>query len=131
MAELVLVRSMTRLLFFFLGAAVVTSSWGQTSDRRPLPEWMRDPQSLVFYAPKPEYPVTARALRMVGSGVYFLRLRADGTVESVRVTQSTGHPELDQSCVEAFRCWRFRPKFVQFSRRVKIPVTFTMAGAHY
>jgi TonB family protein len=68
---------------------------------------------------------------MVGSGQYLLRLRSDGTVESVQVVQSTGHRELDQSCVEAFHTWHFKPKLVQVIRKVKIPVTFTMDGVHY
>ena len=114
---------MPRLFIFLLGIAVVTSS-AQTSGRKPLPEWMRDPQNTVFYAPTPVYSAFARAHHLRGDGMFLLHLRADGTVRSVEITQSTGHAELDQACLSAFSQWRFKPKLVHTTQKVKIPVSF-------
>jgi protein TonB len=44
-------------------------------------------------------------------------VQADGLVSSVVVQESAGHPDLDQSAVEAVRTWRFEP-----ARRGKEPV---------
>ena len=80
-------------------------------------------KEVAIYAPKPDYTLAARARRLQGEGIFLLQLRADGTVKSVEVFKSTGHSELDESVVIAFRRWRFRPGI---ANKVKIPVTFSM-----
>lgn len=78
------------------------------------------------YAPKPDYSFEARSHWLEGRGIFSLNIRPDGTVESVDVAKSTGHPELDQSAIAAFRQWRFKPSVV--APKVKIPIEFTLAG---
>jgi protein TonB len=38
-----------------------------------------------------------------------MRITAQGTVADVQVERSAGHPDLDQSALEAVRRWRFEP----------------------
>jgi len=121
---------MRYLLSSFFAFAVAITSFAQNPGGKPLPEWMRDPRNLVSYSRYPDYPSAARQAHMVGSGIYLLQLRPNGTVASVEVVRSTGHRELDQACVQAFHTWHFKPKVVQVTPKVKIPVTFSMDGVH-
>jgi len=58
-----------------------------------------------------------------------MRITEQGQVEDVQVERSAGHPELDESAIEAVRRWRFEP-----ARRngepvailVTIPVVFKL-----
>ena len=56
--------------------------------------------------------------------MYLLHVRRDGTVQRVDIVQSTGHRELDEACVAAYKQRRFRQNFAAKARKVKIPVTF-------
>ena len=38
-----------------------------------------------------------------------MRITAQGRVENVQVARSAGHPDLDESAMEAVRRWRFEP----------------------
>src|SRR5258708_32905710 len=62
-------------------------------------------QSVVVatYAAKPEYTYFGQSRHMTGTGVFLLHIRADGTVRLVETVKSTGHPELDNSTIAAFR----------------------------
>jgi TonB family protein len=77
-------------------------------------------KTLAIFAPKPkrspDWPD--------GRGVFFLNVNNEtGEVKSVEVAQSTGHKVLDDSAVEAFQKWRFKPGTV--APKVKIPITFS------
>lgn len=86
-------------------------------------------KALAINAPKPEYPYEARSRRITGSGVCLVTVdTASGSVSDASMAQSCGNPILDNSAVNAFRRWRFKPGTVS---KVKIPITFTMAGASY
>jgi protein TonB len=58
-----------------------------------------------------------------------MRITEQGSVEDVQVERSAGHPDLDESAMEAVRRWRFDP-----ARRdgepvavwVRIPVEFKL-----
>ena len=78
---------------------------------------------LVVSAPRPDYPLASRRLHHTGSGLYLLRVGSNGTVETVEVLKSTGHPDLDRAAIEAYSRWRFKPGLV---KKVKIPMTFSM-----
>jgi TonB family protein len=86
--------------------------------------WMND----VVYRVAPEYSLSERAQRHFGSGL--LRLTLDlktGTVTKVQVLKSTGHAALDQSAIDAFRRWRWKPgKW----KEIDVPITFTMTGRY-
>jgi periplasmic protein TonB len=82
------------------------------------------------YQVKPRYPDSARRQRIEGTVVVKAYVTEQGRVEAVQVEQSAGHPDLDQSAVEAVGRWRFEP-----ARRgrqpiamwVSIPVKFVLS----
>ena len=87
-------------------------------------------KELVIFAPKPEYPLEARAKHLGGSGVIMLDVNVEtGQVTAARMSKSTGHALLDEAALNAFRRWRFKPGKV--APRVKIPITYTVSGATY
>jgi hypothetical protein len=49
---------------------------------------------LALYAPHPEYPLAARKRHWTGAGVFACKIRSNGTVASVDVLRSTGHPDV-------------------------------------
>lgn len=65
------------------------------------------PQSLVTNR-APAYPAAAIAARREGTVVLLIRIRADGTVESIAVSSSSGSADLDQAAMDAVRLWTFR-----------------------
>jgi TonB family protein len=80
----------------------------------------------ALYAPRPEYPLAARKQHWTGAGLFLCNLRADGTVGSVNVLQSTGHQMLDQAAITALRQWRFQPGDM---KAIKIPIDFWLNGS--
>jgi len=82
-------------------------------------------RTIGVYCPRPEYPEEARARGIEGSGVILVYVRADGSVASARVLQSSGHAILDRAAKAAFVQWRFVPGSVQ---NAKLPFTYTVHG---
>jgi TonB family protein len=77
----------------------------------------------------PKYPREARDGGVTGRGV--ARVKVDpgtGYVTSAWMVKSTGHQILDNSAVEAFRRWRFRPRTITTAG---ISVQFTTKGVFY
>jgi len=95
----------------------------QGSDYSARPPWIKDAVRTV----KPEYPYEARARRMTGSGLFRITLDVNtGSVLNVVTVQSTGAAALDESAIQAFRKWRWKPgKW----KAIDVPVTFTMFGS--
>jgi len=86
-------------------------------------------KALAVYSPRPQYPYEARSRRIMGSGVCVVTVdTASGNVTEATMAQSIGSSILDTAATSAFQRWRFRPGTVS---KVKIPITFTMAGASY
>jgi TonB family protein len=81
--------------------------------------WMDD----VVFKVAPEYSAAERAQRHFGSGLFRLTLDLKtGGVTRVRIVSSTGFRALDQSAIDAFRRWRWKPgKW----REIDAPITFT------
>jgi TonB family protein len=102
------------LFFFFLGNLTIDAQ-----------DTSAPTHALATNAPKPDYSFEARSHWLEGRGVFLLKVRSDGTVQSVDVAKSTGHRELDQSAVAALQRWQFKPGSVT---AVKIPMEFTLAG---
>lgn len=69
------------------------------------------------YQVKPRYPESARRRGIEGITLLKMRITAQGSVEDVQVERSAGHPDLDESAIEAVRRWRFDP-----ARRAGAPV---------
>jgi len=89
---------------------------------------MSSAKALAVSRPQPPYPYEARAHHITGSGVCVVTVGPDGSVTDATMAQSIGNNLLDQSATSTFRRWKFRPGTVS---KVKIPITFTMAGASY
>ena len=89
---------------------------------------MSSAKALAVSKPQPPYPYEARAHHITGSGVCVVTIGPDGGVTDAVMAQSIGNNLLDQSALSTFRRWKFRPGTVS---KVKIPITFTMAGASY
>lgn len=86
-------------------------------------------KAVAISAPRPEYPYEARSRHITGSGVCVVSVdTGSGSVTDASMAQSLGNPILDNAATSAFRRWRFKPNTVS---KVKIPITFTMAGASY
>jgi periplasmic protein TonB len=86
-------------------------------------------KAVAVSAPRPEYPYEARSRHVTGSGVCLVTVdTSSGSVSDASMAQSLGNPILDNAAVSAFRRWRFKPGTVS---KVRIPITFTMAGASY
>ena len=74
-------------------------------------------------APAPKLVRDKHGRYLTGSGVAVAEVDTrTGYVKSLRMQKSTGHPELDQSALNAFRRWRFKPGTVH---EVRLPITFT------
>ena len=61
------------------------------------------------YQVKPRYPESARRQGVEGTVLLKMRITEQGRVEDLQVERSAGHPDLDQSALEAVRRWRFEP----------------------
>src|SRR5437868_91330 len=90
---------------------------------------MSNAKALAVSKPQPPYPYEARAHHITGSGVCVVTVDpTSGSVTDATMAQSIGNNLLDQSATSTFRRWKFRPGTVS---KVKIPITFTMAGASF
>lgn len=58
---------------------------------------------------QPHYPESARRRGIEGTVLLKMRITEQGRVETVQVERSAGHPDLDQSAMEAVKRWRFAP----------------------
>lgn len=58
----------------------------------------------------PQYPAWAEEQGIIGSVRIYFTVAADGSVRSnLRVTKTTGYPQLDQLGIDALKQWRFAP----------------------
>ena len=96
-------------------------------DSKPRSVSEAEAYALAIYAPRPAYPYAARDKRLTGSGIVLVNVDSStGTVVSAQMLKSTGYKLLDDSALEAFRQWRFKPGTV---RKVRIPINFVMRGS--
>lgn len=56
-----------------------------------------------------QYPHDARQLKQQGGGFFLMKLRPDGSVESLKVEMSTGYSKLDEYVTRTLKTYRFRP----------------------
>jgi protein TonB len=81
------------------------------------------------YQHRPAYPSSARRLGVQGTTLLSVLVADDGRVANVVVTQSAGHPDLDQAAAEAVRRWRFEPArrgAEKVAMWVQLPVEFRL-----
>lgn len=77
----------------------------------------------------PRYPESARRAGSQGTTVLRVRVGADGTVRSVLIERSSGHPDLDEAAREAVATWRFEParrRGIPVELWILLPVQFTL-----
>ena len=63
---------------------------------------------LLVYAPRPDYPATARQKELTGRAVVLVRVSTAGSVLSATLRHSSGWPILDDATVAAAKRLRFR-----------------------
>jgi protein TonB len=81
------------------------------------------------YQHRPAYPTSARRLGVQGTTLLSVLVAEDGRVANVVVTQSAGHPDLDQAAADAVRRWRFEPArrgTEKVAMWVQLPVEFRL-----
>jgi len=82
----------------------------------------QESRHVAIYAPAPKYTREWAEKGIIGEGMAILTVdKATGAVTEAHISQSTGHKVLDDSALEAFRRWRFKPGTVS---KVKIPISF-------
>jgi periplasmic protein TonB len=106
-------------------------------DRSPEPPEAMDHQHGAMSAPSPvavqnkppRYPREARRRGWEGQVILKVLVRGDGSVEDLRVIESSGYDVLDDAAARALRRWRFEPAF-RFGQPVRgeidIPVVFQL-----
>jgi TonB family protein len=78
--------------------------------------------------PRPRYPNKWAAQGITGKGIVQVTVDSStGRITSARMLKSTGHKVLDDSALEAFSKWLFKPGTVS---PVKIPIEFTSRLRH-
>jgi len=88
------------------------------------PDQIAKAKALAVYAPRPAYPYEARSKHLTGSRIVLLLVDpSTDNVTSAQLLKNTGHKILDDSALEGFRQWRFKPGSVR-----KVKIRFTMQG---
>jgi TonB family protein len=111
----------------FLSVAFLTAicrATAQTTDLTAVPIIHQKAKAVAISAPRPDYPLEARARHFTGSGIAFLEIdRKTGYVIAAPMLKSTGHVILDNATLSAFMQWSFKPGTVY---QVRIPINYTM-----
>jgi len=92
------------------------------TDYAEKPPWINDAIKKL----PPKYPYEQRARYIGGLGVVRVTLDlSTGDVSKAAIVRSTGVPALDNSAMEGFRQWRWKPgKW----KEIDVPVIFTKPG---
>ncbi|GGE17104.1 hypothetical protein GCM10011529_24470 [Polymorphobacter glacialis] len=73
------------------------------------PATAADLSSTMIEAVPPRYPIESRRRREFGAVLLMVLLRADGRVDNVSVSRSSGFERLDRAALDAVRRWRWSP----------------------
>ena len=113
-------------------AAGRTASTDKTpNDREPSPDLPHRIEAVPLYKqnPPPRYPGNARRRGHTGTVLLMVFVTGKGTVEQIRVLESSGHDSLDRAAEKAVADWRFEPGTsggIPTGMWVKIPITFEL-----
>ena len=80
-------------------------------------------------APSPVYPAVSRSRKQQGLVIVRVLISATGTIETIRVLQTSGFDALDTAALNAFAAIRFKPyaeNGIPFKRLVDIPIEFSL-----
>lgn len=81
--------------------------------------------------PEPAYPRLSRRRGEEGTVILELLVQKDGSVDEIKIKESSGFPRLDKSAVEAVRRWKYNPATrggEPIEYRYLQPVTFNLNG---
>lgn len=83
----------------------------ETPRQEPPPQASLPPATGARYAqnPRPSYPYEARRRGLEGTVLLLVEIRESGRPERITITQSSGHPILDEAAMGAVGRWRFIP----------------------
>lgn len=102
------------LIILLLGFVSVATTVAQTPSPSPR-----------VFAPKPRYLDAWAKKGITGKGVALLKVdTTTGYVIDARMLKSAGHKVLDDSALEAFRKWHFKPG--KAAPEVRVPIEFTV-----
>jgi periplasmic protein TonB len=89
-------------------------------------------QASYGYAPKPEYPHSARSEGKEGRVLLRVLVDAEGKTKTVQVNLSSGNDALDRAAMDTVRRWRFAPARYgdhPIESWVRIPIDFRLTDA--
>lgn len=89
-------------------------------------------QASYGYAPKPEYPDSARSAGKEGRVLLRVLVDAQGKTKTVEVNLSSGSDALDRAAVDAIRRWRFSPARhgdEPVESWIRVPIDFRLTDA--
>ncbi|MBC7945789.1 MAG: energy transducer TonB [Burkholderiales bacterium] len=82
--------------------------------------------------PKPAYPLAARRLKLEGTVVLRVLVKASGAPETIALGQSSGAAILDEAALAAVKSWRFVPAHQgerAIDHWVDVPIRFRLVEA--
>lgn len=77
----------------------------------------------------PIYPDLALKRHYQGTSVFIATIKANGIVENLQLSKTSGHPILDQAAENALRHWKFAPATrngVAVDSQLRIPIVFRL-----
>ena len=108
----------------------------QFSRDEPEPEPEPEPEVVKVKTParlikseRPDYPQEARKAGSEGTVVLRITVGTGGDVENVKIQESSGFSELDESAAQSVKTWQFDPAKLgddPISSAVDLPVTFDL-----
>lgn len=102
-----------------------------TGDGPPAPVTPPDFSADYLNNPSPRYPVESRRLREQGTVTIKVLVSPEGTVQDLKMAESSGHSRLDKAALAAVRGWRFAPAR-QMGKAVAawviVPIPFVLKG---
>jgi periplasmic protein TonB len=106
------------------GNGIIGFGSGENSDQDPHIITSDINPPVLIRKVEPEYPPTARTMRLQGTVILQAVITTSGTVENVQISQSV-HPLLDQAASKAVVQWQYRPATLK-GRPIKVYFTVTV-----
>ncbi len=101
---------------------------GCTPDPADQPVQTAPTKPMAVTTPPPDYPAELACAGIEGEVGVILTIGVDGTPKDVRVEDTSGHAQLDQSAVEAVKGWKFQAgtsRGQPAESPLRVPVKFT------
>ncbi|WP_222564359.1 energy transducer TonB [Novilysobacter antarcticus] len=101
---------------------------GCNSEQSEQPVQVAPTQPMAVETPPPEYPEELACAGIEGVVGVLLTIGVDGIPKNVKVEDTSGHPQLDQSAVDAVKGWKFQAgtsRGKPAESPLRVPVKFT------